>query len=58
MFFIGKVIRFERAQHVGKEVTVFGVPAIDRWRTLKGLEILGPRHFGFNQDYVPMEKLI
>ncbi|GAH84003.1 unnamed protein product, partial [marine sediment metagenome] len=44
--------------HVGKEVTVFGVPAIDRWRTHKGIEILGPRHFGFNQDYVPMEKLI
>ena len=43
---------------MGKEVTVFGVPAIDRWRTRKGIEILGPRHFGFDQDYVPMEKLI
>ena len=49
---------FGAAQHVGKEVTIFGVPAIDRWRTPKGIEILGPRHFGFDQDYVPMEKLI
>jgi DUF917 family protein len=49
---------FGGAQHAGREITVFGVPAIDRWRTSKAIEILGPRHFGFDQDYVPMEKLI
>jgi len=28
------------------------------WRTPKGLELFGPRHFGINHDYIPVEKLI
>lgn len=24
-------------------------------RTLEGVEVLGPRHFGFDLDYVPIE---
>ncbi|MEM3832489.1 MAG: DUF917 domain-containing protein [Thermoprotei archaeon] len=28
------------------------------WRTSKGLELFGPRHFGFDYDYVPVEELI
>lgn len=28
------------------------------WRTPRGLELFGPRHFGFNYDYIPVEKLV
>jgi len=38
--------------------TVFGVKAIDLWRTPKGIEVFGPKHFGFDLDFVPMEKVI
>ena len=49
---------FRSADNKGKKVTVFGVRAIDLWRTPKGIEVFGPRHFGFDLDYVPMEKVI
>ncbi|MGZ6346667.1 MAG: S-methyl thiohydantoin desulfurase domain-containing protein, partial [Anaerolineales bacterium] len=28
------------------------------WRLPKGLELLGPQHFGFNFCYVPIEKKV
>ncbi|MEL9929720.1 MAG: DUF917 domain-containing protein [Desulfurococcus sp.] len=31
-------------------------PAV--WRTQRGLELFGPRHFGFDYDYIPVEELI
>jgi len=31
-------------------------PAV--WRTKKGLELFGPRHFGLDHDYVPVEELV
>jgi DUF917 family protein len=49
---------FGGANHVGKKVTVFGIKALDLWRTVKGVEIFGPRHFGFDINYVPMEDLV
>jgi hypothetical protein len=40
-------------------VAVIGVKTLDgAWRTDKGLELLGPRHFGFDIDYVPIEGLV
>ena len=43
----------------GCEVAVIGVKTLDdAWRTSKGLELLGPRHFGFEIDYVPIEDLV
>lgn len=42
---------------VGKEVVIVGVPAAAQWRSDKGIELMGPRHFGFDFDYVPIEKL-
>ncbi|MFB0558461.1 MAG: hypothetical protein ACETVY_05015 [Candidatus Bathyarchaeia archaeon] len=30
---------------------------MDKWRTPKSIEILEPRHFGFDLDYVPLEKI-
>lgn len=42
---------------VGNEVVMVGVPAPDQWRSDKGVELIGPRHFGFDFDYVPIEEL-
>lgn len=40
--------------HDGKDVTVFGLRAIDAWKTNKGIELFGPRHFGFDFEYIPL----
>ncbi|MEM7005037.1 MAG: DUF917 domain-containing protein [Pseudomonadota bacterium] len=42
---------------VGEKVAMVGVPASAKWRTEKGIELMGPRHFGFDFDYVPIEEL-
>ncbi|RLE54781.1 MAG: DUF917 domain-containing protein [Candidatus Methanomethylicota archaeon] len=43
---------------VGMEVTVVAAPGPNEWKTPKGLEVVGPRHFGFNYDYIPVERLV
>ena len=41
----------------GRRVIVFGMPALDpAWYTPEGMAMIGPRHFGFGFDYVPMDK--
>ena len=40
-----------------REIVMVGVPAHPMWRTEKGIEVLGPRHFGFDFDYIPIEEL-
>jgi len=40
----------------GMEVAILGSPAEEKYRSAKGLAILGPRYFGFDMDYVPIEK--
>lgn len=40
----------------GFRVAVIGIPCDSRWRTPKGLEIVGPRYFGYDVDYVPVEQ--
>ena len=42
----------------GDEVYAIAAPAPSIWRTEKGLELFGPKHFGFNYDYVPVEELV
>ena len=43
----------------GSEVAVIGVKTLDQaFRTARGLELMGPRHFGFDVDYVPIEELV
>jgi hypothetical protein len=37
-------------------VTVVGIPAAPQWRTQAGIATLGPRHFGFEFDPVPLEE--
>ena len=39
------------------EVVMVGVPAPEQWRTEKGIELMGPQHFGFDFEYTPIEKL-
>lgn len=40
----------------GMRVGVVGYPAPKAWRTQKGIELLGPRHFGFQVEYRPLEE--
>jgi DUF917 family protein len=42
----------------GLEVSIIAAKAPDVWRTPKGLEYFGPRHFGFDYEYIPVEKLV
>jgi DUF917 family protein len=42
---------------IGAEVIMAGFPKDPRWRTTKGIEYFGPRHEGFDFDYVPIEQL-
>ncbi len=44
------------ALHYGQRVTVVGIPAHPIWRTPRGLGLAGPRYFGFNIDYVPVNE--
>lgn len=40
----------------GFRVNVLGMPAHPHWRTDKGLAVVGPRYFGYDVDYVPVEQ--
>ena len=39
----------------GFRVVVLGIPCTEKWRTPEGLELVGPRYFGYEIDYVPVE---
>ena len=39
---------------VGMKVTVFAIPAPKEWQVEKGIEVFGPRSFGFDVDYKPI----
>ena len=41
----------------GQRVTVLAWPCDPLWRTPKGLDTAGPRAFGYDLDYVPIEEL-
>jgi DUF917 family protein len=42
---------------VNSTVAIVGFPNHQIWRTPKAIEMLGPRHFGFDEDYKPIEAL-
>lgn len=42
--------------HYGYRVAVIGIPCTSKWRTPAGLRLAGPRHFGYEVDYLPVEK--
>ena len=40
----------------GQRVAVLGIPCDPRWRTATGVACVGPRYFGYEVDYVPIEE--
>jgi DUF917 family protein len=51
-----EAISTERLKY-GQRVTAIAFPCDPIWRTERGLELGGPRHFGYDFDYVPVEEL-
>ena len=52
-----KPITTERLRY-GLRVIVIGIPCNEKWRNEKGLEVVGPKYFGYNVEYIPLEKRI
>ena len=42
----------------GKRVLVVGLKCYPMWRTPRGLELVGPRYFGIDADYIPVEERV
>ncbi len=42
---------------VGQSVTVFAFKSFDKWRTKKGIEVFGPKFFGFDIEYKKIEDI-
>ena len=42
---------------IGKEVVLIGLPSADQWRSDMGIKLMGPKHFGFDFDFTPIEEL-
>ena len=40
----------------GKRVLVVGLKCCEMWRSERGLELVGPRYFGVDTDYIPLEE--
>jgi DUF917 family protein len=53
----GDAISTERLRY-GQRVAVLGLPCDPLWRTEGGLGLVGPRAFGYDLDYQPIEELV
>jgi hypothetical protein len=42
----------------GQRCFVIGIPCSEMWRTEKGLEVVGPRYFGYEVEYRPVERIV
>ena len=42
----------------GKRVLVVGLKCYEMWRTAEGLELVCPRYFGVDTDYIPIEERV
>ncbi len=42
----------------GKRVMIVGLQCFSMWRTKEGLELVGPRYFGIDTDYIPVEERV
>jgi DUF917 family protein len=40
----------------GFRVVVLGIPSDHRWRSERGLELVGPKYFGYDATFVPVEE--
>jgi DUF917 family protein len=52
----GQAITTERLRY-GNRTILLALPCDEKWRTPAGVELGGPRHFGYDFDYVPVESL-
>jgi DUF917 family protein len=52
----GAPVHTERLRY-GQRVTVLAFPCHHMWRTSRGLALAGPRAFGYEFDYTPIEQL-
>jgi DUF917 family protein len=52
----GDAIHTERLRY-GQRVSVIAFPCDPIWRTPRGMELAGPRPFGYDFDYIPVEEL-
>jgi uncharacterized protein len=52
----GMAITTEELRY-GNRVVIIGSPCNERWRTPKGIAVAGPKYFGYDVDYVPVEEL-
>jgi len=52
----GHALHTERLRY-GQRVTVVAFPCDVIWRTVRGLALAGPRAFGYDFDYTPVEDL-
>lgn len=52
----GSPITTEQIRY-GFRVIVFGLPCDPQWRSEKGLELVGPRYFGYDQEYASIESI-
>ncbi|MFT4040006.1 MAG: DUF917 domain-containing protein [Thermomicrobiales bacterium] len=41
----------------GFRVTIIGIPCDPKWRTPEGIALGGPRHFGYDIDFTPVEQV-
>lgn len=53
----GEPIRTDLIRY-GYRVKMIVLPAHENMRTPEGIETFGPRYFGFDEDYTPIEKLL
>lgn len=53
----GLPITTERLRY-GMRVQVIALPCHEKWRTKKGIEVVGPRYFGYHFDYKPVEQRV
>ncbi|PWW20266.1 hypothetical protein DFO73_11681 [Cytobacillus oceanisediminis] len=42
----------------GTRCVIIGIPSDVKWRTKKGIEVAGPRYFGYDLDFTPVEQLM
>ncbi len=53
----GEPITTEELRY-GFRVAVIGIPCDPRWRSDIGIETVGPRYFGYDIEYMPVEERI
>ncbi len=46
------------AMKKGRRIVVFGIPCDPFWRKREAIDLVSPRHFGFDIPYTPMEEIV